>query len=148
MATAEEIEISIMKKLKMKGLLLADVQLIKHMDNTIEGSSKIIPARINKGDTLGKSSIASLDQFLVLRTYIRKLLKNMCTEMMKGNVPIKPYKKKKLTSCQYCNFSSVCQFDLTQKENSFNMLYDKEDEAVWKLMAGLSEEENGQNKGE
>ncbi len=147
-ATAEEIEMSIMKKLKMKGLLLADVQLIKHMDNTIEGSSKIIPARINKGDTLGKSSIASLDQFLVLRTYIRKLLKDMCTEMMKGNVPIKPYKKKKLTSCQYCSFSSVCQFDLTQKENSFNMLYDREDEAVWKLMAGLPEEENGQNKGE
>lgn len=133
-ATAEEIETAIMKKLKMKGLLLADVKLIKHMDNTIEGSSKIIPARINKGDTLGKSSVASLDQFLVLRTYIRRLLKDMCTEMMKGNVPIKPYKKKKVTSCQYCSFSSVCQFDLTQRENNFSILHDKEDEEVWKLI--------------
>lgn len=139
--TAEEIEIAIMKKLKMKGLLLADVQLIKHMDNTIEGNSRIIPARINKGDVLGKSSTASLDQFLVLRTYVRKLLKEMCSEIMKGNVPIKPYKKKKVTSCQYCSYSSVCQFDLTQKENCFHVLHEKEDDEVWKLMADVPDEE-------
>lgn len=132
--TAEEIEIAIMKKLKMKGLLLADVQLIKYMDNTIDGSSLIIPARINKGDVLGKSSVATLEQFQVLRTYVKKLLKDMCTEIMQGNVPIKPYKKKKLTSCQYCSYSSVCQFDLTQKENNFTILHHREDEEVWKLM--------------
>jgi len=132
--TSEEIEIAIMKKLKMRGLLLADVQLIKFMDNTIEGSSMIIPARINKGDVLGKSSVASLDQFTMLRNYVKKLLKDMCTEIVRGNVSIKPYKKKKLTSCQYCSYSSVCQFDLTQKENSFNLLHDREDDAVWKLM--------------
>lgn len=140
--TAEEIEMAIMKKLKMKGLLLADVQLIKHMDNTIEGSSKIIPAKINKGDVLGKtSSTASLDQFLVLRTYVKKLLKDMCSEIMRGNVSIKPYKKKKITSCQYCSYSSICQFDLTQKENSFKVLHDKKDEDVWKLMSDLSTQE-------
>ncbi len=133
--TAEEIEIAIMKKLKMKGLLLADVQLIKHMDNGIDGSSMIIPARINKGDTLGKSSAATLEQFTVLRGYVKKLLKELATEIMKGNVPIKPYKKKKVTSCQYCSYSSVCQFDLTQKENSFKQLHDRENDEVWKLMS-------------
>ncbi|HEY5584936.1 MAG TPA: helicase-exonuclease AddAB subunit AddB [Ruminiclostridium sp.] len=142
MSTPEEIEIAIMKKLKMRGLLLADVQLIKHMDNTIEGSSMIIPARINKGDVLGKSSVASLDQFIVLRTYVKRLLRDMCTEIMKGNVPIKPYKKKKLSSCQYCSYSPVCQFDLTQKENSFTLLHDREDEAVWKLMENSSASES------
>ncbi len=133
-STEEEIEAAIMKKLKMKGLLLADVQLIRHMDNTIEGSSLIIPARINKGDTLGRSSVATLEQFTVLRSYVKKLLKDLCGEIMKGNVPIKPYKKKKLTSCQYCSYSSICQFDLTQKENSFNLLHDRENDDVWKLM--------------
>jgi ATP-dependent helicase/nuclease subunit B len=119
----------------MKGLLLADVQLIRHMDNTINGSSYIIPARINKGDVLGKSSAASLEQFEMLRNYVRKLLKDMCSEIMKGNVPIKPYKKKKIISCQYCSYSSVCQFDTAQKENSFNILHDKVDDDVWKLMS-------------
>ncbi|PYG87614.1 DNA helicase/exodeoxyribonuclease V subunit B [Ruminiclostridium sufflavum DSM 19573] len=138
-STPEEIEAAIIKKLKMKGLLLADVQLIKYMDNTIEGSSRIIPARINKDNVLGRSSAASLDQFIVLRTYVKKLLKDICSELMKGQVPIKPYKKKKITSCQFCSYSSVCQFDLAQKENSFIVLHDKEDEAVWKLMTQSEE---------
>ncbi len=130
----EEIEKAIIRKLKMKGLLLADVQLIKHMDNTIEGSSMIIPARLNKGDTLGKSSVATLEQFTVLRDYVKKLLRDLCSEITKGNVPIKPYKKKKQTSCQYCSYSSICQFDLTQQENSFTLLHDRADEDVWQLM--------------
>ena len=133
-STPEEIETAIMKKLKMKGLLLADVQLIKYMDNTIEGNSIIIPARINKGDVLGKSSAATIEQFTVLRSFVKQLLKDMCSELMKGNVPISPYKKKKLTSCSYCNYSSVCQFDQSQKDNSFRMLHDREDDDTWKLM--------------
>jgi ATP-dependent helicase/nuclease subunit B len=134
LSTAEEIEKEIIKKLKMKGLLLADVQLIKYMDNTIDGNSIIIPARINKGDVLGKSSAATLEQFNVLRNYVKRLLKGMCTEMLTGNVSIKPYKKKKVTSCQFCSYSAVCQFDPAQKENNFKLLYDKEDNDVWELM--------------
>ncbi len=133
--TEEEIEAVIMKQLKMKGLLLADVKLIKEMDNTISGASMIIPATVNKGDVLGKNtSGATLDQFNILRKYVRKLLKDLCTEIMKGNVNIKPYKKKGATSCKYCSFLSVCQFDTTMKENAYRLLYDKDNEDVWKLM--------------
>lgn len=141
-SSPEEIETAIMKKLKMKGLLLADVQLIKYMDNTIEGNSIIIPARINKGDVLGKSSAATIEQFTVLRSFVKQILKDMCSELMKGNVPISPYKKKKLTSCSYCNYSSVCQFDQTQKDNSFRMLHDRDDDDIWKLMDGNNLKDN------
>lgn len=140
-ATAEEIEAAIMKKLKMKGLLLADVQLIRHMDNDMDGSSMIIPARINKGETLGKSSVATLEQFTVLRGYVKKLLKDLCAEIMKGNVPIKPYKKKKITSCQYCSYSSICQFDLTQRENGYRLLHDRGNDDVWNLMYNTLEQQ-------
>ncbi len=141
-SSPEEIETAIMKKLKMKGLLLADVQLIKYMDNTIEGNSIIIPARINKGDVLGRSSAATIEQFTVLRSFVKQILKDMCSELMKGNVPISPYKKKKLTSCSYCNYSSVCQFDQTQKDNSFRMLHDRDDDHIWKLMDGNNLKDN------
>lgn len=46
--TEEEIEKAIMKQLKMRGLLLADVKLIREMDRGIEGASMIIPATVNK----------------------------------------------------------------------------------------------------
>lgn len=131
----EEIEQAIMRQLKMKGLLLADVRLIREMDNTIEGSSLIIPATLNKGDVLGKnSSAASLEQFKLLRDHVRRLLKGLCEEIMKGNVPITPYKKKGVTSCMYCSFSGICQFDTGMRENSFRLLYDKGDDEVWSTL--------------
>ncbi|RJE49267.1 MULTISPECIES: PD-(D/E)XK nuclease family protein [unclassified Dehalobacter] len=129
--TEEEIELDIMKQLKMKGLLLADVKLIKEMDRTIDGTSLIIPARINKGDLLGKSSAATLEQFEILRKYVRNLLKDLCEEMMSGSVSITPYKKKRTTSCTYCHYAAVCQFDPARKENSFRLLADRGDEEIW-----------------
>ncbi|MCM1567645.1 MAG: exodeoxyribonuclease V subunit gamma [Dehalobacter sp.] len=129
--TEEEIELDIMKQLKMKGLLLADVKLIKEMDRTIDGTSLIIPARINKGDLLGKSSAATLEQFEILRKYVRNLLKDLCEEMMGGSVSITPYKKKRITSCTYCCYAAVCQFDPARKENSFRLLTAHGDEEIW-----------------
>jgi ATP-dependent helicase/nuclease subunit B len=131
----DEIEETIMKQLKLKGILLADVKLIKQLDNTIDGPSKIIPATINKGDILGKNtSGATMDQFRLLRKYVKKLLKNICAEIMQGNVDIRPYKKKGSSSCNYCGFSSICQFDASLKENSYRLLYDKENDEIWGLM--------------
>ena len=47
----EEIEEKIRQEFKMKGLILADVNIVKKMDTNIEneprGTSKIIPATIN-----------------------------------------------------------------------------------------------------
>ncbi|MGI6084846.1 MAG: helicase-exonuclease AddAB subunit AddB [Acetivibrionales bacterium] len=129
----DELKKAIMKKLKMKGLILADVKLIKEMDNTIGGSSMLIPATVNKGDVLGKNtSGATFEQFKAIRKYIRRLLKDICTEIMKGNTDIKPYKKKNISSCTYCSFLSVCQFDTTRKENSFRLLYNMDNDQVWK----------------
>lgn len=129
----EEIEKAIMRKLKMKGLVLADVKLIKEMDNTIEGSSMLIPATVNKGDVLGKNtSGASLEQFKLMRKYIKGLLKDIGTEIMKGNADIKPYKKKDVVACTYCSYLPVCQFDTTRKENSYRLLYNKDNDEVWK----------------
>lgn len=130
----EEIETTIMKQLKMKGLLLADVKLIKEMDNSIEGDSLIIPARINKGDVLGRSSAASIQQFEMLRKHIRKLLTALGEEILGGDVSIKPYKKKRVTSCMYCNYASICQFDSNLSENKYKILPERKDEEVWELI--------------
>ncbi|HOJ08965.1 MAG TPA: helicase-exonuclease AddAB subunit AddB [Clostridiales bacterium] len=131
----EEVEKAIMKQLKMKGLLLADVKVIKEMDRTIDGSSLIIPARINKGDILGKnSSAATIEQFNTLRKYVRKLLENMGTEIMRGDISISPYKNKNITSCQYCSYKSICQFDPVLKDNKYRIITDRNDDEVWSSM--------------
>jgi ATP-dependent helicase/nuclease subunit B len=135
-STEEEIEKAIMRDLKMKGLLLADVKLLKEMDRQIEGESLIIPARLNKGDVLGKSSAATIEQFDMLRGHVRKTLVAIGEEMLNGNVSISPFKKRTNTACTYCDFSPVCQFDTAMKDNKYRLLGDIKDDEVWKLIDG------------
>lgn len=135
-ATEEDIERAIMKQLKMKGLLLADVKLVKEMDRQMEGDSLIIPARINKGDVLGRSSAATFEQFELLRRHVKRVLANLGEEIVKGNVSVAPYKKKKTTSCAYCSYLSICQFDPRLKDNGYRLLDEMKEEEVWESIKG------------
>lgn len=139
----EEIEKAIMKELRMKGLVLADVNLVKEMDRDIEGSSLIIPARVNKGDVLGKSSAATMEQFDDLCRYSKRLLARMGQEMMEGNASINPYKDKNTTACTYCPYSPVCQFDPSFQDNRYRLIRNMKDEEVWDNMQ-KGEKDHGQ----
>lgn len=139
----EKIEEEIMKKLKMKGLLLADSEIIREMDREIDGSSNIIPARINKDGTLGKSSAATREQFDHLRGHVRRKLTKLCQEMADGNIAITPYKKKGHTPCEYCKLSSVCKFDTTIRDNKYKHISELKDEEIWQLITPRTDKEGG-----
>jgi ATP-dependent helicase/nuclease subunit B len=133
-STEEEIEKAIMKELRMKGLVLADVKLIKEMDRELSGDSLIIPARINKDGSLGRSSAATMEQFKVLREHVRKLLASIGSGILNGDVAVSPYKKRKETACTYCIYSPVCQFDTAMKDNRYRILADLDEAELWRLM--------------
>lgn len=130
--STEEIEKAIMKKLRMNGLVLADVKLIRQMDLTLEGTSLIIPVRLRKGDVINSSSAVTEQQFVLLRNHIRRLLKQTCEEIMRGTVSIKPYRKKQISPCGYCRYSPVCQFDVTMKDNTYKNLQSLKNDEIWR----------------
>ena len=131
----EEVQQEIMKRLKLKGLLLDDAKVVKEMDKTMETYSLIIPAKLNKDDTLSKSSSAiTEEQFEILRSYVRESIVRLCDDMLKGNIKIRPAKNAKYKACEHCSYASVCQFDTSMKDNNYNYLLKKKDEDVWELM--------------
>jgi len=132
--TEEDIEKAVMKELKMKGLLLADVRLIRAMDRDLNGDSLIIPARINRGDVLGRSSAASAEQFSMLIAHIKSVLARLGAEIAKGNVAVSPYKKKGITACRWCSYSAVCQFDTAIKTYRYRFLRDMGDDEIWRII--------------
>jgi ATP-dependent helicase/nuclease subunit B len=146
----EEIEKEVMKKLKMNGLLLKDAKVIREMDKDMQGFSLIIPARINKDGSLSKSpSIISIEQFEILRRYVRETLVNLCEDMLSGNIEIKPSKEKRYSACNFCDYSAICQFDSTFKNNNYRYVNKKKDDEVWCLMEkklGGEELEEGSEK--
>ena len=123
-----DIEKKILKQLKMNGLIVKDKDIIREMDNSIDGTSMYIPATIKKDGEIGeKTSGASYKQFDALRRYVKKLLKNLCEQIVNGNVDINPYKQKNKTACDYCKFLPICQID--KEKVNYRIIQDKKD--VW-----------------
>lgn len=138
-----EIENQITKQLKMDGIIIDDIKIIKEMDKDICGASLYIPAMLKKDGSFGSSSsTAKLEQFELLREYARDTLIDLCEDMLKGNVAISPYKKGKATSCNYCSYSSICGFDTSFQDNKYRYFTDKSNDEIWELMKSKVEGED------
>lgn len=124
--TDEEIELEIRKQFKMKGLILADVDIVRMMDTRLEkGSSNIVPAYIDKeGNLSNKSSSVTRKEFEKLQKYTKHMIKQIGEEILTGNIEIKPYYKVKggKTPCEYCKYKSICNFNNGICPNSYRYI--------------------------
>ena len=130
----EQIEAEIKKQFKMKGLILADVEVAKMMDTNLEsGSSDIIPAYIDKeGNLSSKSNAVTRKQFENLQKYTKKIIKQISKEILSGNIDIKPYYKIKggKTPCDYCSYKTICNFNSGICKNSYYYIGNVNKEAI------------------
>ena len=131
----EEIKENILKELKMSGLLLKNIDVVKAMDNDMETYSLIIPASIKKdGDFSSNSSVVTEDQFNILRKYVNDKMAELCEEMLSGDIKITPCKNNNTPYCNYCDYSSVCQFDTSIENNKYKIILKKNNNEAWKLI--------------
>ena len=138
--TDEEIENKIKQEFKMKGLILADVNIIRKMDTKIDetGTSTIIPAGIKKDGEINnlKTSAISKEQFNYLQKYMNKLIKQISESILAGNIEVKPYYNTKLktTPCTYCKYRSICRFDENSATNKYNYISNLNKDAVLEML--------------
>ena len=129
----------ILKKLRMNGLVLKDVDIIGEMDMSLkEGERKtslVIPANLDKNGNIGRYTKGVTEpEFDVLREYVKYEVKELCERMVGGDISILPCRNKDKTSCDFCTYASICQFDPSIRGNMYTILNDKSDEEVIKLM--------------
>lgn len=140
--TDEEVEEKIRQEFKMKGLILADVNIIKKMDTNIEnepkGISKIIPATIKKDGEISDrgTSAVTKEQFVYLQKYMEKIIKQISEEILQGNIEVKPYynASTKKTPCEYCKYKSICRFDENTKNNEYKYISKLNKDAVLEMI--------------
>ncbi|MCI8353386.1 MAG: helicase-exonuclease AddAB subunit AddB [Clostridia bacterium] len=135
----EEIELELKKQFKMQGLILADINVVRMMDNNLDkGASNIIPAYIDKDNNLSntRSNCVNKEQFKYLQRYTNKLIKEIANEILSGNIDIRPTynRKKKKTPCEYCEYKSICNFDSTK--NEYNYVPDLDKEVILDMIKG------------
>ena len=99
-------------------------------------TSLIVPAGLNKDGSLSKSTNSvTYQEFEILRKYVKHEIKDLCEGMLGGDISISPNKHKDRTSCDFCIYNSICQFDPTLKDNNYNIIKDKKNEEIIQMMA-------------
>ena len=133
----EEIEELIRKNFRMKGLILADVKVIKMNDiNLKSGSSKLVPAAITTSGTVNEkwTNGVNKEEFKILQDYIGVIIKKISKEILSGNIDLKPYNNKGKTPCKYCEYRTICGFNPSQEGNSYYYIDNKsKDEIISKM---------------
>lgn len=134
----EKIEKEIKKNFKMKGIVLADLKVVKMMDNKLDkGYSENLPIYIDKEGNISpsKSSTLEKDDFINLQKKVKSIIKQISKEIYSGDISIKPYyKKDKTIPCSYCKYKAICNFSTRQKGNNYNYIrYLNRDEVLEKI---------------
>ena len=128
-------ENAFLSKLKPMGIVNTDLNIIKHLDKSIETSSDVIPVMLKKDGSISKtSSVASTKRIELLRKYVKQKVKNTAENILSGNIGITPAIRKGKSSCEYCPYSAICGFDEGIEGFAYNNLVKINDDDIWKMM--------------
>jgi len=138
----------IMKKinglLKMPGWVLAQPEVVRLLDTTIEGYSEFLKVALKKDESFYSTSLPYVkteEEFALLLTHVEKKLVETACNIMAGEIEITPYALDKRTPCSFCQYSAVCQFDSLLPENEYRRLAKPEDAVIIGKIAEEQEEE-------
>ena len=122
----EEIKKQLNKKFRMKGLVVADLDIIKMMDSRIEPSSysESLPVYFDKNGEISKSKSSILDKekFERLQKYTKHIIKEISKDIFSGDINIQPFYMNKKTPCEYCSYKTICNFDRKLEGNDYRYI--------------------------
>jgi ATP-dependent helicase/nuclease subunit B len=129
----------VLKKQRVKGLVNNNMEIVRKLDHAFADAagglaasvkSVKIPVETDKEGQYKKSSkVADSAMFTAISDYVYDKLKAESEEILSGAAEIAPYKCRKKTGCDYCNYGSVCGFD-KKSGSTYRMLATMSDEEV------------------
>lgn len=129
----EALQTALLKKHRLKGFVLADPQVVQMMDQEIQGASRLLPVTMLQSGGFGAhSSLCSQEEFQQLQGHARRVVRQAAQAILEGQIQVSPYKAGKKTPCAYCDFGSVCRFDLSVEGNDYRLLSPMNKEEVFK----------------
>lgn len=125
----EQLEKLLRRELRMRGLFLADPEVLQMLADDVVGGSDFIAAAVTKAGTVDKrTSAASEDDFAALVRFARGKAAALAENIRSGDIQVAPYALGERTACQLCSFRSICQFDPLVEGNGYRRLemYDRD----------------------
>lgn len=141
----EEVEKSILKELRLDGLVNGDEAVISHLERDLTGSSLIIPVGRNKDGSLSKNSRALPGHtFRAVLKYAQEKEMQIRRAISSGEASAAPYEMGGDTGCDYCPYRDICGFDIRIDGCRYRKLekYSME-EAVAKMLTETERHDGG-----
>ena len=131
MVPIEEINETILNRLRMKGVVNADREVIEKLDQSLTSKSQVIPVEYKKdGGFSSASSVLSGEHFDLVSEFVSKKITELGKEIVSGSKQINPYQQGIRTACDYCSYRSICGFDCKLQGFQFREWEDISDEDV------------------
>ena len=135
----ETLSKEIAKRFRMQGFILADAEMVKKMDKTLEkGASQLVPAYLDKDGNLSiaKSNAVTKEEFEILQNYTNRLLQQIAEEIYAGKIALEPFynSKNKKTPCEYCPYIEICQFKSGENGCKYRYIPKKEKQEIIQKM--------------
>ncbi|MBE5937599.1 MAG: hypothetical protein E7265_06170 [Lachnospiraceae bacterium] len=149
----DDIDKKIYKEYQMNGLLsntlpipyLIDMGLGNETEGLIPGATsdiiKVAVARSGSYDNRTTSAISD-KQFDYLGAYVQEKMRQFGNEIYEGHTDINPYRFGKECGCDYCEYSSVCGFDVRLEGDCYNKLNKVKEAEIWEEMKQAYERKN------
>lgn len=141
----EEVEKSILKELRLDGLVNGDEAVVSHLERDLTGSSLIIPVGRNKDGSLSKNSRALPGHtFRAVLKYAQEKEMQIRRAISSGEASAAPYEMGGDTGCDYCPYRDICGFDIRIDGCRYRKLekYSME-EAVAKMLTETERHDGG-----
>lgn len=132
---------SILKELRMDGIVNENIEVIKHLDHNFKApddtiapsiKSNVIPVETKKDGTISqRSSVAKTKDLNSMEDYVKNIVQQFGTRILKGDTRIEPYQLKKKIACEYCPYKGVCGFDLGLEGYFYRKLPTFKDNEIW-----------------
>lgn len=129
----ELVEKQIAGELKLDGLVVDDVNVLKNLDESLyeNNQSQVVQIKIkNDGSFTKDSKIIPLESFYDMIHWVKKTIVEVGDELIEGRIDIKPCQTGTLKSCDYCDYNALCQFDIHFESNRFRILKSYSNEEV------------------
>lgn len=135
---------AVKRELRMSGLTNSEPEILDRIDHSGNKKSEIIKnlERNDNGSASKRSLVADSTQMQQLCQFGLKKATKLGNEMISGNIAVNPYEYKKMNSCEYCEFKSICGFDSRLEGYGYRRLQKMKPDEMWEVLEKIEEMEN------
>ena len=110
------VEDQLQKLLHLRGIALADVEIVNAMDE----QAVVLPKMINQDGSFSNLAKAlDMRQMKALLAHARDMATSLADRMFRGETHIAPAQSEASSSCDYCEFRDICGFEPDSPDASF-----------------------------